>query len=596
MEEYKVLGIILARGGSKTIPKKNIAPVNGLPLIAYTITAAISSQVIDKLIVSTDDPDIGEVASEYGADIIWRPERLCRDETWSRDALKWTVLEAERIYRRQWPIVAELIATNPLKIPSDIEQSVYLMKDLMDSNVDSVVSVSRLVDHHPMRAKKIIDDMRYDSLRLVPFSETNSENQDSRKQDLEPAYIRNGAIYLMKRETIIEKGDRFGDYQVPFEMPIARGINIDTMEDLKYCEFLLKESGHPGSLKKRIVERYEKRPIPLEGDIRILCTAPMYFMPDLKESLEKLGGVYYMYNVSVDDILKLKNRFQYMICNPGANYGITSLFLKHFTKLRAIISPSTGLNHIDDAYAKKKGIKVYGLRTNPDFLLDYRSVDKTETNRWITASSEYTFSLILTLVRKIHTAGDLGRRGVWREFEDEVRGDELFGKNLGIVGMGRIGHNLVHFGRAFNMNIYTHDPYVEMSYLAKNVNSPKPLRSLLTNSHIICICASLTPETYHMVSDRWFEKMRRKPYLINTSRGELIDSNALIDALDKALIRGAAVDVLENETELQGNPLIEYANKYPNRLIVTPHIAGLTVDSQRKAMQWAIGKLREELR
>jgi len=228
--------------------------------------------------------------------------------------------------------------------------------------------------------------------------------------------------------------------------------------------------------------------------------------------------------------------------------------------------------------------------------LDYRSVDKTETNRWITASSEYTLSLILTLVRKIPTACGLGRRGVWRDHEDEVRGVELFGKNLGIVGMGRIGHNLVHFGRAFSMNIYGYDPYVEMTYIAKNVKSKNPLRSLLHNSHIICICASLTPETYHMVNNEWFEQMRRKPYLVNTSRGEIVDSAALIRALDKNLIRGAAVDVLENETQLQGNPLIEYANKHPNRLMVTPHIAGLTVDSQRKAMTWAIGKLREELK
>ena len=594
MEEYKVLGIVLARGGSKTIPKKNIAIVNGLPLIAYTIMAAINSQVIDKLIVSTDDPEIAEISSAYGAEIIWRPEALCRDETWSRDALKWTVLEAERIYQKKWPIVAELIATNPLKLPSDIEEAVYLMKDLMDSNVDSVVSVSRIVDHHPARMKKIINE-GYDSLRLVPFSETISEKQDSRKQDLIPAYIRNGAIYLMKRETILEKGDRFGDYIVPFEMPMSRGINIDTYEDLKYCEFLLRESGHPGAPMPKIIERYEKRPVPLEGDIRILVTAPMYFMPELKEDLEKLGGVYYMYNVTVDDILKLKNRFQYMICNPGASYGIDSLFLKHFSRLEAIISPSTGLNHIDTNYAEKKGIKVYGLKSSPDFLLDYRSNAFLETNRWITASSEYTFSLILTLARKIPSACGLGRRGVWRDYEELLRGVELFGKNLGVVGMGRIGHNLLHYASAFNMNVYGYDPHIELPYLLRNVKSKDRLRSLLINSHFICICASLTPETYHMVDYSWFEQMRRKPYFINTSRGELVETNSLIRALENELIRGAAIDVLENETELQGNPLIEYANRHPDKLIITPHIAGLTIDSQRKAMKWAIGKLREEI-
>jgi len=239
----KVLGVILARSGSKTIKDKNIVLIAGKPLMVWSIEAGLKSGALDRLVVSTDSPHYANIAHEHGADAILRPDSLCKDETWSRDALKWTVLECERIWKTKWDIIAELPAVNPLKTHEDVRKAVELMKQHYDY-ATSVVSVSQLVDHHPMRAKRLeAAEYPYEmNIEILwPYSDSCKEGQDSRKQDLEPAFIRNGAVYVMKRETLIEKGDRFGGRQVPYFMPEERGVNMKMITAIvKPFKFLLR--------------------------------------------------------------------------------------------------------------------------------------------------------------------------------------------------------------------------------------------------------------------------------------------------------------------------------------------------------------------
>ena len=153
----KVLGIILARGGSKTIPKKNIKTLNGKPLMAYTIDNALKSDVFDDFIVSTDDTDIASVALEYGAKVpFMRPDELSGDTIWSRDAVKHAVLECEKIYDKKYDYVMELPCTAPLRNENHIREA-YQM--LISNDVDSVTSVTRMVDKHPVRMKRIVDNL-----------------------------------------------------------------------------------------------------------------------------------------------------------------------------------------------------------------------------------------------------------------------------------------------------------------------------------------------------------------------------------------------------------------------------------------------------
>ena len=229
----KVLGVILARGGSKGVPKKNIRKIDGKPLIAYTIEAALSSQVFSQLVVSTDSKEIASVAKECGAQVpFMRPDELAQDHVWSRDALKHAVLESERVYDVIYDYVIELPCIAPLRNETHIREA---YEKLRDNNCDSVTSFVQMQDKHPVRMKKIINGKIYDFCKEYP------EGEGSRRQDLEPCYIRNGAIYAMTRRCIVEDFSRHGKICLPYIMEESESINIDTMLDFRLAEILLKE-------------------------------------------------------------------------------------------------------------------------------------------------------------------------------------------------------------------------------------------------------------------------------------------------------------------------------------------------------------------
>jgi CMP-N-acetylneuraminic acid synthetase len=232
----KVLGVILARGGSKTIPLKNIALCGGRPLIYWTIKAALDSGVIDHLVVSTDHHAIAATVLNPEVFVAWRPEELAGDEVPSVDALIHTVEEQENWDRRKWPIIAELPVTNPLKTGEDVRGAIEIILRPGNADIDSVASVSQVVNH-PSRVKKI---GYWGEPIVVPYCDECGEH-DNRKQDLMPAYERNGAIYVMRRETLLLKKDRFGEICVPYIMVQERGINIDTPFDLELCDLLLRK-------------------------------------------------------------------------------------------------------------------------------------------------------------------------------------------------------------------------------------------------------------------------------------------------------------------------------------------------------------------
>lgn len=229
----KTLGVILARGGSKGIPKKNIKPIHGKPLIAYTIEAALKSKVFDELVISTDSEEIANIAKEYGAQVpFMRPDELAGDTVWSRDALKHAVLESEKIYQKTYDYVMELPCIAPLRNEVHIKEAFEL---LAENKADSVTSVAMMGDKHPVRMKRIADGI------LKDFTTEFPEGEGSRRQDLEPCYIRNGAIYAMTRDTIVEKFSRHGDGSRPYIMDDESSINIDTMLDFKLAEILIDE-------------------------------------------------------------------------------------------------------------------------------------------------------------------------------------------------------------------------------------------------------------------------------------------------------------------------------------------------------------------
>ncbi len=232
-KQIRILGLTLARGGSKSVPRKNIKPIAGLPLIGYTIAEALKSKFITRYIVSTDDEEIQQVAIQCGAEAPFlRPSEFSTDEASSVSAMQHAVDWVEQQEGVEYDYIVELMCTNPMKTVEDIDASI---EKLISTKADSVIAVHQLEDHHPARIKKIIDDKITDF--CIP------EIPESRRQDLKPeAYIRSGSIYALKRDYLMVEGKRYGsDNSRPYILPQERAVNIDTQVDFMIAELMLNK-------------------------------------------------------------------------------------------------------------------------------------------------------------------------------------------------------------------------------------------------------------------------------------------------------------------------------------------------------------------
>jgi CMP-N-acetylneuraminic acid synthetase len=232
-EGLSVLGVIPARGGSKSVPKKNICMLNGKPMIAYMIEAADKATTLDKVIVSTDDEEIADVAKRWGGRVPFvRPARYATDEV-SVTAVCKHAMEHYDAQGERFDAIVSLQVSSPLTLASDIDACV---NKLIETGCDSVVSMKVLEEAHPWR----IYDMKGD--RVIPFNEYTNENFPQR-QDRPPAYKFSGAIYLRKR-SLLEKwnGTDFalGPDTRGVLIPAERNVDINSPVDLLVAEALLK--------------------------------------------------------------------------------------------------------------------------------------------------------------------------------------------------------------------------------------------------------------------------------------------------------------------------------------------------------------------
>ena len=230
--KINILGVTLARGGSKGIKNKNLVKIKGKPLIFYTIKEARKTEEITNYVVSTDSSKIKKVAQKYKADVPFiRPKKFSKDNSSSASALKHALIECEKIFNKKFDYVVELMSTNPLKKTQDIKN---VIKILLKSKSDSVIAVNQLFDHHPARIKKIIKGKLYDF--------AVKEKLESRRQDLKPsAFVRSGSIYAMSRRYVINEKRYFSGKSLAYILPLERTINIDDKNDLIIAKHKLKK-------------------------------------------------------------------------------------------------------------------------------------------------------------------------------------------------------------------------------------------------------------------------------------------------------------------------------------------------------------------
>ena len=280
--------------------------------------------------------------------------------------------------------------------------------------------------------------------------------------------------------------------------------------------------------------------------------------PILNDILQKNGlKITYEPEITPEQIKEKIGIFDIVIVRSRTK--LTKEMIEKADKCKIIARVGVGLDNIDVDAAKTKGIRVINAVEGA-----------------MNAVAELVLGLMLSLAREIPRADREIRNGKW--LKKELMGTELSGKYLGIVGLGNIGKKLAKHARALNMNIIGYDVVPIADEFVREVGLIKTdLDTLLSSADYISFHVPFTNDTHHLVNSQSLGKMKKTTYLINTSRGEIIDEDALYDALKNGKIAGAALDVFEKEPAT-GNKLATLPN-----VICTPHMGAQTKEAQTLA-------------
>jgi len=273
------------------------------------------------------------------------------------------------------------------------------------------------------------------------------------------------------------------------------------------------------------------------------------------------------------------------------NSEITKNIIDKLPNLKFLATRSTGFDHIDLEYAKTKGIEVSNVPAYGSFTV-----------------AEFAFALLLSLSRKIYNAYHNLRENA--DFEiATLQGFDLRGKTIGIIGTGKIGKNVAKIAKGFGMNVLAYDLYPDLIFAKENVFEYKSLNELLAQSDVLTLHTPYSKENHHLINKENISIMKKGVYLINTARGELIDTDALIWGLKKGIIAGAGLDVLEGERELKEEIEIvtspqkserveDYKTLLEDRLlidlpnvIVTPHIAFYSKEAEEEILKITVANI-----
>jgi CMP-N,N'-diacetyllegionaminic acid synthase len=245
LANQRVLGLVPARGGSKGIPRKNLQRVGKMSLVALALATLRQVPEVDRILLSSDDAEIiaeGNRIGDYAPFV--RPAALSEDRTPSLPVFQHALAWAEMADRCHYDWLTVLEPPCPFRLPTHIRQALKLA---MQSTASSVTSLVKLGDHHPIRVKRLAEDGAVSGFCLP-------EPEGLRRQDQEPAFIRNGAVHVFSRETLTS-GRLWGDRPYGFEMDGARfAINIDEPLDLRVANLLYEEASIKGEQSQLCVD------------------------------------------------------------------------------------------------------------------------------------------------------------------------------------------------------------------------------------------------------------------------------------------------------------------------------------------------------
>ena len=313
---------------------------------------------------------------------------------------------------------------------------------------------------------------------------------------------------------------------------------------------------------------------------RVLISAPVSFIDDIVDGLSDDYTFDFNELRTQEDVQNFKGAKNVVgwVVNPCPEFKINAQLLSKFPNLKVISTPSTGKSHIDLDDTETMGIKVLGL-------LDGEGVQS------IKASSEFTFVLAMSALRKIPKAVQLVRQGCWRDREEELRAREICELQVAFIGGGRIGQNVSSYFKAIGSTTSVFDKYRPKTELrAKFDLVCDDIVTLVSNADVVICCVTSNKETKGLINSALIHEMKDGAALINTSRGEVLNEKDVVAAVTGGKLSQVAVDVIANENEtnfLSGSELYKLS-LVDDRVIITPHIAGLTTDSETKAQKLAI--------
>jgi CMP-N-acetylneuraminic acid synthetase len=231
----RILAVITARGRSVTLPRKNILPFCGKPLIAYSIDVALGARdagvPIERLIVSTDDAEIADTSRRFGAEVPFiRPAALAQSDTPSLPVVQHAVAFSEQELALHYDWILLLQPTSPLRTKDDIVGAIAIAEQ---PDTTGVASITSAANSHPAKLKLISNGI------LKPYLGTDLQ-QPARQDFAFEVYKTNGAIYLTRRDVLMDQGSFYGTRPRPFIMPLERSIDIDTLLDFEMAEFLYR--------------------------------------------------------------------------------------------------------------------------------------------------------------------------------------------------------------------------------------------------------------------------------------------------------------------------------------------------------------------
>ena len=306
---------------------------------------------------------------------------------------------------------------------------------------------------------------------------------------------------------------------------------------------------------------------------RIAVITPVSHLDGVVELLESKGNVFLYENANKLEVKQalLKHQINTIVCNPNQQTYKIDEELLGGTKVTLVNTCSTGMNHIDIDYCNDNNIEIQCHKNDLELI------------NQLPSTSELAFGLMLSLLRKIPNCQKHVSEYNWDY--TQFMGRQVKDLKVGIIGYGRLGRMMHKYCKAFGAEAMIYDPYVDVGIFTAT------LQDIFTKCDVVSLHVHVTEETKYMINKDLFGYINKDCYIINTSRGEIVNELDVAVGLKTGKITGYATDVVEDEfDDLTKSPIIDAMNTGEN-VIITPHIGGMTIEGQTKAYKWSINKL-----